>query len=124
MGGADPERDGGALTSGAEDSQSLRWASIAHWVAVPTLFIGPLVVLMSLGPEDARVARAARESLNFEITLALGYLLAGCLTFARVGWGLFLGVWLFGVILHVAGARREARGRPFTYPFSVRIVRE
>ncbi|MGA0735161.1 MAG: DUF4870 domain-containing protein, partial [Steroidobacteraceae bacterium] len=49
-------------------------AALVHLSGIFTLFIGPLVVYLSRRDEPDRIRDAAREALNFQITLLLAWI--------------------------------------------------
>jgi uncharacterized Tic20 family protein len=68
----------------------------------------------------------AREALNFQITLLIGYL--GCSVLNGIpfiGW--IFGVasfalWITGVILSILAALSANKGEAYRYPYSLRLV--
>ncbi|HEY8480067.1 MAG TPA: DUF1707 and DUF4870 domain-containing protein [Spirillospora sp.] len=88
-------------------------AAAAHAVAVPTLFVGPLV-LMLLRRRSTFVRRHAAEAVNFQVTL----LLLSIVTLG-VGAAAYSVAW----ILSAVAAVYALGGGAFRYPFILRPVR-
>ncbi|TDD64582.1 DUF1707 and DUF4870 domain-containing protein [Actinomadura rubrisoli] len=90
-------------------------AAAAHAIAVPTLFVGPLVLMLVSGKRSEYVRRQAREAVNFHITL----LLVTIVTFG-VGGMLYAVAWILSVI----AALFALTGQTFRYPWILRLVKE
>ncbi|QIK72755.1 DUF4870 domain-containing protein [Propioniciclava coleopterorum] len=97
----------------------------AHWTPLVSTWIGPTILLLTVGETDLRVREHARASLNFEITMALLLLLAS-LTLA-VGWAvgfvlvpLVVGFWL---VARVVATVRAGRGRLVRYRGALPVIR-
>ncbi|MFA1545849.1 DUF1707 and DUF4870 domain-containing protein [Actinomadura chokoriensis] len=89
-------------------------AAAAHAVAVPTLFVGPLVLMLLSGKRSEYVRRQAAEALNFQLTL----LLLTIVTFG-VGGVVYAVAW----VLSAVAAVFALTGQTFRYPWILRLVR-
>lgn len=108
----------------APTREELTWATAAHWLPLLTHWVGPLVVLLTVGRRSARVRAEAAASLNWEITVAVVLAVsAGLARFGVVGPVLAIAVALFSIGMHVAGAVTASRGGSFVYPLALPIVR-
>lgn len=99
------------------------WVPASHWLPLLTSWLGPLVLLLTIGERNARVREHARESLNFEITLWLGLLLSALLAHVLVGFLFLVLLLLLAVVLRIVATVESIRGRTHRYPFTLRIVR-
>lgn len=120
----------GALSS----TERSNWAVGAHLSAFLGLlggiliFIGPLVVWLLKRDDDEFVRHHAAEALNFNLTMFGVFVVAGILTLATLGLGLFvlapLGVVLFiaWIALTVIAAVKAANGERYRYPLTVRLI--
>lgn len=117
---ADP-RDpwGGRPLQGEERT----WVPASHWLGLLTSWLGPVVILLTVGERNLRVRAAARESVNFEITITLALLTSALLAFVGVGFFLIAIVALVWVGLRIVATIESAKGRAYRYPVSIRIVR-
>lgn len=106
------------------------WGMLAHLSAfagfllpLAGIVIGPLVVWLAKRDRSAFVAAHAREALNFNITVLCGALV--CLVLALVLIGVLLAAALFiaWLVLTLVAAIRASEGEPYSYPFSLRLVR-
>ena len=106
------------------------WAMIAHFSALAGFLlpvigcvVGPLVVWLAKREQSAFVAEAAKEALNFNISVLLAGLLCTMLLFVFIG--LLLGAVLFvaWLVLTVVAGIRASEGVHYRYPVSLRIVK-
>ncbi|TDC47020.1 DUF1707 and DUF4870 domain-containing protein [Actinomadura sp. KC345] len=89
-------------------------ASAAHAIAVPTLFVGPLVLMLLSGKRSEYVRRQAAEAVNFQLTL----LLVTIVTFG-IGGVVYAVAWVLSAIAAVYALS----GSIFRYPWILRLVK-
>jgi uncharacterized Tic20 family protein len=99
-------------------------AVLSHVLAiVPGIGIfGPLVIYLVKRGESGFVEANARESLNFQITILIGYVIGFILILLIVG--IFI-VWALGIlnlILVIVAAIRASENKIYRYPFNLRLV--
>lgn len=89
-------------------------AAAAHAVAVPTLFVGPLFLMLLSGKRSEYVRRQAAEAVNFQVTLLL-------LTIVTLGIGgvVYAVAWVLSAIAAVFALT----GGTFRYPWILRLVK-
>ncbi|GAA1894070.1 DUF1707 and DUF4870 domain-containing protein [Actinomadura bangladeshensis] len=98
----------------AETGEDRMLAAAAHAVAVPTLFVGPLVLMLVSGKRSEYVRRQAAEAVNFQLTL----LLLTIVTFG-VGGVVYAVAW----VLSAVAAVFALTGQTFRYPWILRLVK-
>ncbi len=100
---------------------------LAHLLGAFTAFIGPLVIWMIKKEDSPFVDDQGKEAVNFQITLALGYLVAmvlgavplvGC--FAVF---LFPALWVAGVVFSIIGCLKANEGELYRYPYTLRLIK-
>ncbi|KAB2346366.1 DUF1707 and DUF4870 domain-containing protein [Actinomadura rudentiformis] len=89
-------------------------AAVAHAIGYPTLFVGPLIMMLLSGKRSAYVRRHAVEALNFQLTV----LLITIVTFG-VGGMLYAITWIVAGIAAVIALT----GKSFRYPWILRLVK-
>lgn len=99
------------------------WVPAAHWVALLTTWLGPFVILLTVGERSARVREHAQESLNFEITFWLLMLVAALGTFVLIGYVFLVLLPILWLVLRVMAALDAAAGKRVRYPLTLRLVR-
>ncbi|WP_240809755.1 DUF1707 and DUF4870 domain-containing protein [Actinomadura sp. WMMA1423] len=102
-----------AVEAEAVSGEDRMLAAAAHAVAVPTLFVGPLVLMLLSGKRSPYVRRQAAEAVNFQLTLLL-------VTIATLGVGgvLYAVAW----VLSMVAAVFAVSGQTFRYPWILRLV--
>ena len=105
------------------DSDQRLWAALSHIGGVFISFLVPLVVWLVFKPRGAFVEDQAKESLNFQITLAIAYLV-GVVTIPLIIGVLIIpvvavGSLVFGIIATV----RSSQGERYRYPITIRFVK-
>lgn len=110
-------------------SEERTWTMLAHLSGL-LAFVGPLIVFLVYKDRSAAVAREARESLNFQISMAIyftGLLVLGTvLTFVVVGIFLMMLaplVPLAAAVFAIVGAVIANKKGAYRYPLTIRLVR-
>ncbi|MCY1077546.1 DUF4870 domain-containing protein [Archangium lansingense] len=111
-------------------TEERQWAMLAHVltlapyiIALPFIgFVGPLVVRGTKGQASAWVDAHAKESLNFQITMLIGY--AVSLVTACVGVGIALGIVLaiYSAVMAIVAGLKAYNGEVYRYPAILRLV--
>jgi uncharacterized protein len=121
----------GAPLSGAPPTQDERtWGMIAHLSAFAVFvfplggnILAPLVIWLTRRDKSAYVAMEAREALNFNISVALGWIVCGSLVFALIGIPLGAALFLYWLVMAIVAAVKASEGVGYRYPFSLRLVK-
>lgn len=116
---------------GVGSSQERTWAMAAHWsglaVAIVTAGwlgpLGPLVVMLAQGKNSPRVRAAAIEALNFQITMAIGFIISYILMGVGIGVVLLPLLGIVNLVFALMGTMAESQGRPYRYPFAIRFLK-
>ena len=98
-------------------------AALVYLSGIFTLFIGPLVVYLSRRDEPDRIRDAAREALNFQITLLLAWIVTIMSFVVLIGFLMLPILALISIALPVWAAASTAKGEDFRYPLVPRLLR-
>lgn len=120
-----------APLSGASPTQDERtWGMIAHLSAfaffvfpVGGNILAPLIIWLTRRDTSAYVELEAREALNFNISVGLGWLVCGPLTLVLVGIPLLAALFLYWLVMTIVAAVKASEGVSYRYPFSLRLVK-
>jgi uncharacterized Tic20 family protein len=110
-------------------SEDRNWATIAHLSALVGFVIpfgnilGPLVVWLVKKEQSAHVAEAAREALNFNITVGIGALISLCLMLVFIGFLLMAVLAVVWLVLVILAAVKSSNGTMYRYPFNLRLIK-
>jgi uncharacterized Tic20 family protein len=108
------------VSAPSQDDRNL--AMIAHLLGILTSFLGALVIWLIKKDQSPFIEKEAREALNFQITLLIGHMIAGVLTFVLIGFLIFPLLWAINIIFSILGAVAASKGQAYTYPFAIRLV--
>jgi uncharacterized Tic20 family protein len=99
-------------------------AMLSHILAIiPGIgILGPLIIYLVKNQDSAFVAHHAKESLNFQITVILAYIISGVLMLVLIGFFLFWVIGIVNTILVIVATIKTSENQLYTYPFSLRIV--
>ena len=119
------------LYLGAPPTQDERtWGMFAHLSAFAVFvfplggnIIAPLIIWLSRRDTSAFVEMEAKEALNFNISVALGWVICVSLIFMLVGVPLAAALSLYWVIAVVIAGVKASEGVGYRYPFTLRLVK-
>lgn len=92
-------------------------------MALLTSWLGPFVILLTVGETSPRVREHAKESLNFEITFWVLMLLAALGTFVVVGYVFLILLPIWALVMRVMATADAFSGKFFRYPLTIRLIR-
>ena len=98
-------------------------AALVHLSGIFTLFIGPLVVYLSRKTAADPIRDAAREALNFQLTLMMAWVLTLISFVVLIGFMVAPFLALISIALPVWAAVTTSRGESFRYPLVPRLLR-
>jgi uncharacterized protein len=117
-----------ASTAPTQDERT--WGMIAHLSAFAIFIfplggniIAPLIIWLTRRDTSAFVDAEAKEALNFNISVSLGWLVCGLLTFALIGIPLGVVLFLCWLVMTIVAAVKATEGVGYRYPFSLRLVK-
>jgi uncharacterized Tic20 family protein len=108
--------------------EECQWAMFAHIgtfcsIFVPLgNFIAPIVIWQMKKHESEFVVDQAKESLNFQITLFIYFLISIFLCFIVIGFFLIFALVIFGLIMVIVGGIRANEGEYYRYPMCIRLI--
>lgn len=124
-GGYPPPPAYGSAPSGpplSESDQRL-WATLAHAGSLLLGFIAPLIVWLVYKGRGQFVEDQAKESLNFQILVAIAYVASSVLSVVGIGLILFPIVWIVALVFIIMASVAANRGEAYRYPVNWRIVK-
>jgi len=99
-------------------------ALITHLSGIILGFIVPLIIwLIHKDRSDkAWLTSQAKEALNFQITILIGYVICWILIFILIGAFLIWIVWIVNLIFCIIAAVAVSKGESYRYPFALRLI--
>ncbi|WP_157247983.1 DUF4870 domain-containing protein [Nonomuraea typhae] len=98
-------------------------AMVAHLLGLLVSWIGPLIIYLMKKDESPYVRDQAAEALNFQLTMFIGYFVAGILTIILIGFLLLPVIWVVSLIFHIQAAIATNKGANYRYPISIRMIK-
>jgi uncharacterized Tic20 family protein len=115
---------------GSLSQDDRNWGMIAHLSALAAFVIpflggvlGPLIVYFAKRDQSAFAADAAKEALNFNITVAIGYAICLCLAIVFIGIPLMVALGIAWLVLTIVAGVRASEGVSYRYPATIRFVK-
>ncbi|WP_374012031.1 DUF4870 domain-containing protein [Pseudoxanthomonas koreensis] len=110
---------------GAAPQDQRTMALLAHLLGIITGFIGALVIWLVSKDDAAKgfVTDQAKEALNFQITLFIGYVVAWVLSFILIGLLVFPVLMIANLVFSILGGMKANNGEAYRYPFALRLIK-
>lgn len=127
-------------STGVPSAEERQWAMFAHlsallggivtgWVGGWGWFLGPLVIWLVKKETMPFVDDQAKEALNFNITIAIIFVILTILSVVTLGIGLAIALPLMFIIgiaalvFIIMGAVKANEGKAYRYPFALRLIK-
>ena len=98
-------------------------AILAHILTIISSFIAPLIIYLIKKDDSPYVAEHAKESLNFQITMFILYIISIVLMLLLIG---FLLIWLLSIaniILVIIATIKASENKMYRYPINFRLIK-
>lgn len=97
-------------------------AVLTHLGGIFFGFIPALIVWLLKKDDSLFVGEQAREALNFQVTVLIGYMAAWVLAFILVGFVLLPVIYVGNLVLCIIAAVKVSKGGDYKYPFALRLI--
>ncbi|MFE4469295.1 DUF4870 domain-containing protein [Leifsonia sp. NPDC056824] len=98
------------------------WATLIHVGGILFSFIPALVGYLVLKDRGPFIRSHTATALNFQITLAIAYVVGLILSIVGVGVLILLAVWVLNIVFSIIAAIKANQGAFYTYPIAIRFV--
>ena len=85
-------------------------------------FLGPLIIFLVYKDRSAFVRGHSLESLNFQLTLLIGYIISAVLFLVIIGFFTAAIIAIASIVLQILAAVAANRGEEYRYPLTIRFV--
>jgi uncharacterized Tic20 family protein len=99
------------------------WATLIHVGGIVIGFISPLLGYLLLKDRSAFVGENAKNALNFQITVLIGYIASGILMFVLIGFITYPLVWVLSIVFSIMGALAANKGQVYKYPLTIAFIK-
>lgn len=97
-------------------------AVLTHLGGIFFGFIPALIVWLLKKEDSPYIGGQAREALNFQITVLIGYMAAWLLAFLLVGFLLLPAIYVANLVLCVVAAVKSSKAEDYQYPINLRLI--
>lgn len=97
-------------------------AVLTHLGGILFSFLPSLIVWLLKKDDNAWLGEQAREALNFQITVLIGYVVAWVLAFVLIGLILLPAIYVVNLVLCIIAAAKISQGVDYRYPFALRLI--
>lgn len=105
------------------DSDQRMWAMLSHIGPILLGFIAPLVIWLVFKDRGRFVEEQAKESLNFQITALIAWVVSGILTLVLIGFILLPIIGIAVLVLCILAGIAANKGQAYRYPFALRLIK-
>lgn len=103
----------------AEDKQ---WASFAHLGGILG-FLPALIIWLIFKDRGVKTNVEAKEALNFQITIAIAYVIGVILSVIIIGALISFLAWVAAVVFSIIAFTKVNAGGSYRYPFALRLIK-
>jgi len=89
------------------------------------IFFGfiPSLIVYLVAKDDAWLKENARNALNFQITMLIGWIIASILLFVIIGIFLMKAIWAVVLIFSIIAAVKAYNGELYAYPLAIPLIK-
>lgn len=109
-----------AQTPGNDDRNL---AMLAHLLGIVSGFVGALIIWLIKKDQSAFIDEQGKEALNFQITILIGFVIAGVLTIILIGALLMPVLLIVNLVFCILAAVAVSKGEHYKYPFAIRLLK-
>lgn len=111
--------------AGTAPQEDRTLALITHLSGILLSFVVPLIIWLTNKDkaDKAWLNDQAKEALNFQITLLIGWAICVVLSFVLIGTLLMPVLWLINIIFSILAGIKANEGVAYRYPFALRLIK-
>jgi uncharacterized Tic20 family protein len=98
-------------------------AILSHILTFISSFIAPLVIYLLKKDDSTYVAEHAKESLNFQITMFILFIISFILIIVLVGILMLWALSLINLILVIVATIKASENKMYRYPINFRLIK-
>jgi uncharacterized Tic20 family protein len=115
---ANPYQQSGQLSP----SDEKLWATLIHIGGIFFSFVPALIGYLVLKDKGPFVRAHTATALNFQITMAIAYVVSYILWLVLIGWLITVAISIVVIVFSIIAAVKANQGQPYTYPLSIKFV--
>ncbi|MCB9273600.1 MAG: DUF4870 domain-containing protein [Lewinellaceae bacterium] len=110
------------------DNNEKLWATFSHLGIVAGVIVPfgsvllPLVIWLVYKEKSEYVSYHAKEALNFQLTMLIGFVISAILIFVVIGIPLLIVLAIIDLVFCIIAAMRANEGERYRYPYTLRLI--
>lgn len=98
-------------------------AILSHILAFVSAILAPLIIYLIKKDQSKYVAEHAKESLNFQITMFICYIISMFLMIILIGVFLLIALGIFNLVVVIIASIKASENTIYRYPFNLRLIK-
>jgi uncharacterized Tic20 family protein len=106
------------------------WCVLCHAAALAGIFLhvlghffGPLIVWLVKRGESAEIDAHGKESVNFQISMAIYNIIALLLCIILIGIPILIALWVLNTVFVIIASIQAGEGKLYRYPIAIRFIK-
>jgi uncharacterized Tic20 family protein len=115
--------------TGVPEKDERLWGMLCHLTAFAGLIIplgwilGPLIVWLIKKDEMPFVDDQGKESLNFQLTMFIAFIISAILIFVVIGFLLIGVLYIYEIIVLIIASIKANEGMRYRYPYTIKFIK-
>lgn len=118
-----PESGSSGEAAGSASKDECNLALLAHVLGFFTSFVGPLIIWILKKDASKFLDHHGKQALNFQITMAIGYIIGSMTTFIVIGCIIVPAVFVVDIVFCIIAAMAANKGEWYRYPIAIPILK-
>lgn len=110
-----------ALIAPTSDDKTM--AILSHILCIVAGFLAPLIIYLIKKDNSPFATAHAKESLNFQLTMLIAYIVSWILVFLLIGFLLIFLLAIANLVLVIIATIKASEGKLYKYPFSIKFIK-
>ena len=98
------------------------WATLIHIGGIFFSFVPALIGYLVLKDKGPFVRAHTATALNFQITMAIAYVVSYILWLIIIGWLITIAIGIVVIVFSIIAAVKANQGQLYTYPLTIKFV--
>ena len=124
-----PQTPPQAAQTAATSKDANTWGMLCHLIAFAGFvipfgnIIGPLVIWLIKKDQYEFVDDQGKESLNFQISMTIYFIISAILTVILIGIVLLIALAIFDIVVLIIATIKANGGEKYRYPLTIRLIK-
>jgi hypothetical protein len=110
----------GLVSAESDDAKTM--ALLCHLLAIFG-FLAPLIIWLVKKDQSPFVNQEGKESLNFQLTLLIAYVVGGVTACLIIGFFILAAASIADIVFCILAATTVNKGQPYRYPVCIRFIK-